>query len=54
MALRLIKIEHFIGGKYAKANAGSRKWMKNMRNRIIRRTKIEQEPQVKKYKDYEF
>ena len=54
MGLRLIQIEHFIGDKYAKANAGARKWLKNQRNRKIRRTKIDEEPKLKQYKDYEY
>jgi len=54
MGLRLIKIEHFLGGKYMEANAGSRKWLKKLRNRKIRRTKLEDHPPVKQYRDYEF
>ena len=54
MGLRLIKIEHFLGDKYMKANAGARKWLKDQRNRKIRRAKIEEVPPVKEYRNYEF
>ena len=52
MALRLTKIEHleqFLGNK-----SYSRKWLKNQRNRWIRRFNKLCKPPTKKYKDYEY
>lgn len=50
MALQSEKIENRMGS----AKAGVRKWMKAQRNRLIRRTPIEEEPEPKKYKGWEY
>lgn len=42
-------LEHFWGGK-----SHSRRWMKNQRNRKIRRTKITETPEPKKYNGWEY
>ena len=42
-------IEHYLGGK-----SHSRKWMKNQRNRKIRRTKKTEIPETKKYCGWEY
>lgn len=49
MALDVEKIEH-----WGKEKAGLHKWMKNQRNRKIRRTPINKEPEPKKYKGWEY
>jgi hypothetical protein len=52
MALNQEKIEHlehYWGGK-----SYSRKWMKNQRNRRIRRTKKTEIPNTKEYKGWEY
>ncbi len=48
MALRNTKIEHMHGLKHPKA--GKRRWLKNQRNRLIRRST---DPLVK-YKGWEY
>jgi hypothetical protein len=52
MSLRLIQIEKpaFIKKK---PKAGDRKWLRNQRNRYIRRTPVNEEP-FTKYKGYEY
>lgn len=50
MSLRLIKIENHLG----KARAGTRKWMKNQRNRKFRRMKLTDTIVQNKYTDYEY
>jgi hypothetical protein len=55
MALRLIKIEHLEGFFRNKVRAGARRWMKNQRNRKIRRINKREKPLINKlYKDYEY
>jgi len=52
MAISVEKIEHlerYLGGK-----SHSRKWMKNQRNRKIRRTKETEIPETKKYCGWEY
>jgi len=48
MGLKFEQIEAWF-----KANAGTRKWMKNQRNRKIRRVPKDEVPHIK-YKEYEY
>jgi len=49
MALLMEQIEHLEGRK-----SHSRRWMKNQRNRKIRRTKKTEVPETKKYCGWEY
>jgi len=52
MGLLMEQIEHLerqLGGK-----SHSRRWMKNQRNRKIRRTKKTEVPETKKYNGWEY
>jgi len=42
-------LERWLGGK-----SHSRRWMKNQRNRKIRRTKVTEIPETKKYNGWEY
>lgn len=47
MALELMKIERDMQSKFGKLRAGTYKWLKNQRNRKIRRVPKDQVPVVK-------
>jgi len=48
MALKLEQIEKFWPDKFT-VKAGRRKWLKNQRNRLIRRVDVTKEPNIKYY-----
>lgn len=52
MGLKLIQIEHL--ERLFGRKSHSRKWIKQQRNRKLRRTKLTEVPNTKQRKDYEY